>query len=73
MTLFIELDGMRHDHSVVYDAHRADYCRARGFTTLRISNRDVMENLEGAVSHIKSTLAQARPRPLPQAGGEKAG
>ncbi|MBB4148223.1 very-short-patch-repair endonuclease [Sphingobium scionense] len=37
---------------------------------MRFSNADVMGNLEGVVTHIKTTLAKAHPRPLPQAGGE---
>ncbi|MES2157060.1 MAG: DUF559 domain-containing protein [Pseudomonadota bacterium] len=46
-------------------------CLSQGYQILRFSNRDVMENLEGVVSHIKTTLAQAHPRPLPPAGGEQ--
>ncbi|MDI1295902.1 MAG: endonuclease domain-containing protein [bacterium] len=69
--LIIELDGDSHDHTVDYDARRDDYCRAQGYQILRFSNADVMENLEGVVSHVKTTLAQAHPRPLPQAGGER--
>ncbi|WP_445326644.1 hypothetical protein [Sphingobium sp. AN641] len=40
---------------------------------MRFSYADVMENLEGVIAHIKTALAQAHPRPLPQAGGELIG
>ncbi|MFC3697702.1 MAG: endonuclease domain-containing protein [Pseudomonadota bacterium] len=66
----IELDGTSHDQSVNHDIRRDAYCHSLGFQILRISNRDVMTNLEGVVSHIKTTLAQAHPHPLPPAGGE---
>ncbi|MFB9048249.1 endonuclease domain-containing protein [Sphingobium indicum] len=70
LRLMIELDGESHDHSVQYDSRRDDYCRSRGYRILRFSNADVMENLEGVVSHVQATLAQAHPQPLPPAGGE---
>jgi very-short-patch-repair endonuclease len=70
LNLIIEIDGASHDRSVDYDARREDYCRSRGYPILRFSNADVMENLEGVVSHVQATLAQAHPQPLPSAGGE---
>lgn len=73
LSLIIELDGDSHDHTVSYDARRNAYCVSQGYQILRFSNRDVMENLEGVVSHIKTTLAQAHPQPLPHAGGGRFG
>ncbi|MBJ7444283.1 MAG: endonuclease domain-containing protein [Sphingobium sp.] len=70
LKLLIELDGDSHNQTTEYDARRDDYCRTQGYQILRFSNADVMENLEGVVTHIKTTLAKAHPRPLPQAGGE---
>ncbi|RSU58155.1 endonuclease domain-containing protein [Sphingobium yanoikuyae] len=70
LKLIVELDGESHDFRPVYDAQRTEYCIAHGYQILRFSNADVMENLEGVVTHIKTTLAKAHPRPLPQAGGE---
>ncbi len=69
--LIIELDGDSHDHTVEYDTRRDDYCYSQGYQILRFSNPDVMENLEGVVTYIQTSLAQAHPRPLPQAGGEQ--
>ena len=70
LKLIIELDGESHDYTTEYDACRDNYCRSEGYRILRFSNADVMENLEGVVSHIQATLTQAHPRPLPPAGGE---
>ncbi|MFB0874406.1 MULTISPECIES: endonuclease domain-containing protein [unclassified Sphingobium] len=70
LRFILELDGISHDHSIDYDDRRDAYCRAQGFTVLRISNDDVMTNLEGVISHIQARLAQAHPQPLPLAGGE---
>lgn len=70
LRFIIELDGSGHVQTVDYDGRRDAYCRAQGFTVLRISNDDVMDNLEGVISHIQAMLAQAHPQPLPLAGGE---
>ena len=70
LKFIIELDGTSHDQNVSHDNQRDAYCRSLGFQILRISNDDVMTNLEGVVLHIKTTLAQAHPQPLPPAGGE---
>lgn len=77
LNLIIEIDGASHDHGVDYhdhgvdyDARREDYCRSLGYQILRFRNVDVMENLEGVVSHIEATLALAHPQPLPSTGGE---
>nr|WP_254913648.1 DUF559 domain-containing protein [Sphingobium sp. Z007] len=69
--LIVELDGHSHGFSADYDARRDKYCRREGFTILRFSNADVMGHLDGVLSRIIATLAQAHPRPLPQAGGEQ--
>jgi BirA family biotin operon repressor/biotin-[acetyl-CoA-carboxylase] ligase len=71
LNLIIELDGASHDHQPNYDMRRTEYCASHGYQILRFSNADVMANLEGVVTHIQTTLAQAHPRPLPQAGGEQ--
>ncbi|KKW93428.1 MULTISPECIES: endonuclease domain-containing protein [Sphingobium] len=68
--LIIELDGSTHDNGADYDARRDAYCRTQGYSILRFTNADVLTNLEGVLSHIQTTLAQAHPQPLPPAGGE---
>ncbi|HKT78340.1 MAG TPA: DUF559 domain-containing protein [Sphingobium sp.] len=70
LKLIIELDGESHDYTVRHDRLRDGYCRARGYQILRFSNVDVMQNLDGVLSHVQAILAQAHPQPLPPAGGE---
>ncbi|MDE0948230.1 MAG: DUF559 domain-containing protein, partial [Sphingobium sp.] len=70
LKFIVELDGTSHDQNMHHDIQRDAYCRSLGYQILRISNDDVMTNLEGVVSHIKAILAQAHPQPLPPAGGE---
>ena len=71
LNLIIEIDGETHDQRAAYDQHREDYCCSLGYKILRFTNADVMKSLEGVITHIQTTLAQAHPRPLPQAGGEQ--
>jgi len=53
--LIVELDGDTHDAQ--RDAARDAAMRAKlGFTTLRFSNREVMENLDGVLETMLSTL-----------------
>ncbi|WP_010338446.1 endonuclease domain-containing protein, partial [Sphingobium yanoikuyae] len=63
LKLIVELDGESHDFRLAYDAQRTEYCGAHGYQILRFSNADVMGNLEGVVTHIKTTLAKAPPAP----------
>jgi very-short-patch-repair endonuclease len=43
--LVVEVDGDIHDLQQDYDAERDNHLVARGFRVLRVSNRDVKENL----------------------------
>lgn len=45
--LVIELDGKSHDGRETYDQERSKYLRTLGLTVFRISNDDVIGNLEG--------------------------
>jgi len=55
--LIVELDGYSHDFSQKYDAFRDEHLRHLGYTVLRFSNDDVLNNLEGVVATI---LCQAK-------------
>ncbi len=67
--LVVELDGFSHDARQAEDQRRTRYLESKGLTVLRISNTDILENVEGALMVIESAF-QAHPQPLPQAGGE---
>jgi very-short-patch-repair endonuclease len=52
--LVVEIDGWTHEAT-------SDLCRdlllnSQGFTTLRVTNTDVMENIEGVLQEIASLL-----------------
>ncbi|HVI98345.1 MAG TPA: endonuclease domain-containing protein [Sphingomonas sp.] len=56
--LAVEIDGDTHDPT--YDDRRDGRMAAKGFVTLRFTNLEVRENLEGIIETIRATLA-ARP------------
>ncbi|MCX8475269.1 MAG: DUF559 domain-containing protein [Sphingomonas sp.] len=72
--LIVEVDGDTHDPEP--DARRDDRLLRKGFVTLRFTNVDVWENIEGVVSTILSALHQRRdrwsglPHPNPSPEGE---
>ena len=62
--LVVELDGESHAATAVHDARRDQFMLEQGYTVLRFSNADVMENVEGVVAMIGASLADA-PTPGP--------
>ena len=71
--LIIEVDGDTHD--AAKDRLRDDVLAGFGFRVLRVSNHDVMANLEGVFDAIVFALAKAsdrweRPHPNPSPEGE---
>ena len=77
--LAIEVDGEAHlmGTNPLRDRIRDDRLAVVGFQTLRIAARDVLDNLEGVMSHILTTCANrplhhdaARRGPPPRSGEE---
>ena len=62
--LIIELDGGQHAEQVVYDQHRDAWLRSQGYTVLRFWNHEVMQQMEGVLEQIRSTIALS-PSPSP--------
>jgi len=52
--LILEIDGESHDRAA--DAERDRALANRGFTTLRFTNREVIDNLDGVLETILSKL-----------------
>ncbi|MCA9234443.1 MAG: endonuclease domain-containing protein [Planctomycetales bacterium] len=50
--LIVELDGESHNGREDYDRQRSEYLGRLGFRVIRVSNDDVLHNLEGAVAYI---------------------
>ncbi|GKS02366.1 endonuclease domain-containing protein [Sphingomonas aquatilis] len=64
--LVIEVDGDTHAGAEGSDASRAGFMASEGYRTIRVSNTDVMTNLEGVIEHISFSLGEkegaAKPR-----------
>ena len=51
--LAVEVDGEIHNYQVDYDTARTDKLAEYGYTVLRFSNKEVMDNLSIVVAEIK--------------------
>ncbi|PWC14743.1 endonuclease domain-containing protein [Brenneria corticis] len=60
--LVIEVDGDSHfsAQGSAHDCLRDDYIRSLGLSVLRISNTDIMKNIDGVLMLISSGLASAK-------------
>ena len=68
--LIIEVDGDSHfyDSAVPYDAIRDAVLRREGYRVLRVTNGDVMDNLDGVLTLVLSLLDQPPPLIPPHKG-----
>ncbi len=64
--LVVEVDGGQHADAAEYDARRTRFIEAQGFRVVRAWNTDVMGDLEGVLTLIRSKL----PLPLGEGWGE---
>jgi len=74
--LIVEVDGNQHgcDANASRDARRTAYLASQGFSVLRFSNREVMNEMNGVLEAIYSHLnSTPTPNPSPQGGGEHSG
>ena len=71
--LVVEVDGESHDFEsrLRHDNRRDEWFSSRGYRVLRLTNGDVMKNLEGVVIAIRRVAEQAAPPSLtlPRKGG----
>ena len=51
--LIVEVDGAVHDKSKEYDSNRDAFLEGNGYTVLRVSNDDVMNDIEAAFGKIR--------------------
>ncbi len=62
--LIVEVDGDTHDGPM--DAHRNRYLESLGYRVVRVTNADVMTNMDGVVAFILNALrGNSRPHPHP--------
>jgi len=60
--LIVELDGDSHDGREDYDQRREAFLRNLGFKVVRVSNDEVLNNLDGVAEYI---FREAGGKPLP--------
>jgi very-short-patch-repair endonuclease len=63
--LVIELDGRSHDDRAEYDAQRSQFFRDVGLTVMRVSNDDVLTNIDGVATAILRAAFTKLGKPLP--------
>nr|WP_276040245.1 DUF559 domain-containing protein [Sphingomonas sp. GM_Shp_1] len=56
--LVIEVDGDTHAVAKGHDAPREDFIARQGYRTIRVTNADVMQNLDGVIEHISFSLRE---------------
>ena len=56
--LVIEVDGDTHAVEEDYDASREDFMAREGYRTIRVTNAEVMQNLEGVLTQISFSLRE---------------
>jgi very-short-patch-repair endonuclease len=54
--LIVEVDGDSHAAQESYDERRTNWLSREGFRVVRVTNRDVMHNLDGVLLHIAAAL-----------------
>jgi len=59
LRLVIEVDGAVHDLQKGYDAGRDAWLRAQGYRVLRLSNKEVLEDLEGVMQVIRDRVVES--------------
>ena len=72
--LIIELDGGQHAWRMAEDRKRTQILNAMGYLVLRFWNNDVLQNIDGVLEEILSTVQQHQsepPHPDPLPCGER--
>lgn len=64
--LLVEVDGSSHNGTVERDAARDKWLALHGCHTLRVTNNDVRDNLEGVLILIVQTCASLQAAPEPE-------
>ncbi len=63
--LIVELDGDSHEGRQTYDRKRSQYLTGLGLKVVRVTNDDVLENLEGVAEMILRHAVAQRDEPSP--------
>ena len=63
LKLVVECDGFSHDLRPKHDAARDCWMHEAGYTVLRFTNTDVLENTEGVLTMIRTKAQRLKQRP----------
>ncbi|MET0250621.1 MAG: DUF559 domain-containing protein, partial [Novosphingobium sp.] len=55
--LVIEVDGDTHDADDRRDAARTAFLEEQGYQVIRFTNRDLIQNMEGVLTHLAAVVA----------------
>ena len=63
LKIVIEIDGSQHysEDGIEYDMEREEFMKSIGIRTIRFSNYDVLNNIEGVVEKIKEEIKTTSP------------
>lgn len=76
--LVIEVDGDYHNQTKEYDQARTEFLNSEGFSVIRFTNNEVLNNLQDVISSIKTSLdnapsiARTSPSPAEKGQGDEA-
>jgi very-short-patch-repair endonuclease len=56
LKLIIEIDGEIHSKQRQYDKNRDAYLAACGYITMRFTDREIIENVDGVLNRIRSAI-----------------
>jgi very-short-patch-repair endonuclease len=63
--LVVEVDGPTHEDAAERDAERTAILQSYGYTVLRLSNDDVVSNIDGALNRIRAAIKATSNRAHP--------
>jgi adenine-specific DNA-methyltransferase len=69
--LVVEIDGSEHNERVEYDAQRTFYLQGLGYRVLRVTNRDVLTNLDGVMQGIHAAAIATSPTAVGEVAAER--
>ncbi|HEX8486181.1 endonuclease domain-containing protein [Sphingomonas sp.] len=64
----IEVDGDTHAWTAEYDAARTRFIEREGYRVLRVTNNDVMQNLDGVIASLSLSLREREGAPQARKG-----
>ena len=76
--LVIEVDGDYHNQTKEYDQARTEFLNSEGFSVIRFTNNEVLNNLQDVISSIKTSfdnapsIARTSPSPAEKGQGDEA-